>query len=184
MAAKYDSNSDTMTIANDTNKMTNTTTTLPQQQQRHYVGAGIILVRLDGPAARFLLLRGRDTGIWSFSKGHPEVTDHARPLRTAVRETYEETGLMNGRDYAIVGNSVRFGKRPYWLGVVMPEAVNRVRVAHAEHDLAAWLTHSEIEDLKMRTNTDVRVWASKAARPNSMFAHTLRFVQGLTPVGA
>lgn len=177
MVCKYDNNSDTMMIVNST-KMT--TEQQHDQNNRHYVGAGIILVRMDGDTARFLLLRGRDTGIWSFSKGHPELTDRARPLRTAVRETYEETGLMNGRDYAIVGNSVRFGKRPYWLGVVVPEAVSRVRVAHAEHNMAAWLTHTEIESLKMNTNTDVRVWATKAARPNSTFAHTLRFVQGIT----
>lgn len=172
----------TMTNANDNDNNNTKNRVLQKQQGRHYVGAGIILVRLDGEAARFLLLRGRDTGIWSFSKGHPEETDHARPLRTAVRETYEETGLMNGRDYAIVGNSVRFGKRPYWLGVVMPDSLDRVRVAHAEHNMAAWLTHSEIEDLKMSTNTDVRVWSTKAARPNSTFAQTLKFVQGLVSV--
>jgi 8-oxo-dGTP pyrophosphatase MutT (NUDIX family) len=136
-----------------------------------YVGAGIILTRLDGNEPRFLMMCGRDTTVWSFSKGHPEISDRNNPLRTAVRETHEETGLLNDRDYTIVGDSTRFGKRPYWVGVVKPEAFTRLRVARKEHSMAAWLTWNEISQLN--TNTDVRVWLKKSNGAYSNFTNII-----------
>lgn len=133
-------------------------------------GAGIILVRNDGPL-RFFLLRGRASGIWSFAKGHPEICDDANLLRTAIREAYEETGLQAGVDYQFVGDSQRFGKRPYWIGLVHPGAVNRMRLAHSEHNMGAWFTVAEID--RLRTNVDVRAWAKKAQSPNSNFVARL-----------
>lgn len=124
-----------------------------------YAGAGLILTRLDDGMLRFLVLRGREGGIWSFSKGRPEVRDLGRPLRTAVRETQEETSLINEQDYMIFGHSIRFGKRPYWLAVVRPEAVSRIRLSQREHDAAGWFTWAEIE--RLNTNTDVRAWIKK-----------------------
>jgi 8-oxo-dGTP pyrophosphatase MutT (NUDIX family) len=131
-----------------------------------YAGAGLILTRLDGGMIRFLVLRGREGGIWSFSKGRPEARDVGRPLRTAVRETQEETGLINEQDYAIFGHSIRFGKRPYWLAVVRPEAVNRIRLSQREHDAAGWFTWAEIE--RLPTNTDIRAWIKKTG-PDTAF---------------
>ena len=65
--------------------------------KKTYVGAGIILAKPDAEYGhRFLVLKGRDTGVWSFSKGHPELHDKETPLRTAVRETFEETGIRVG----------------------------------------------------------------------------------------
>lgn len=124
-----------------------------------YAGAGLILTRLDEGMIRFLVLRGREGGIWSFSKGRPEVHDLGSPLRTAVRETQEETGLVNKQDYTIFGHSIRFGKRPYWLAVIHPDALDRIRLSQREHDAAGWFTWSEIEHLT--TNTDVRAWLKK-----------------------
>jgi 8-oxo-dGTP pyrophosphatase MutT (NUDIX family) len=108
---------------------------------------------------RFLVLRGREGGIWSFSKGRPETCDTGSPLRTAVRETYEETGLVNEQDYIIYGHSIRFGKRPYWLAVVLPEAVSNLRLSQREHDAAGWFTWDEVS--RLTTNTDVRAWTKK-----------------------
>ena len=141
--------------------MTNTTKPgAPVWKAKAYAGAGIILTRMDGPVPQFLCLRGRKTGVWSFSKGHPEAIDAGVALRTAARETYEETGMEAGVDYAIIGTSVRYGKRPYWMGILKPGAAERIQLARAEHDAAVWLTQNEIAQL--RGNTDVRAWVRKA----------------------
>lgn len=141
----------------------------PVWKARNYTGAGIILTRLDGSVPRFLCLRGRKTGVWSFSKGHPEQADEGKALRTAARETHEETGLVAGVDYTIIGASVRYGKRPYWAGLLVGDAATRIRVARKEHDMAAWFTMDEIR--KLRGNTDVRAWAKKA---DGAFIETLK----------
>jgi 8-oxo-dGTP pyrophosphatase MutT (NUDIX family) len=137
-------------------------TILANQTKREYVGAGIILVKDD----TYLLLKGKATGVWSFSKGHPESEDIGMPLNTAARETYEETGLIAGRDYDIIGDSIRFGKRHYWIGIMRPDA-RRVIVARAEHETAAWFSWTEIQNLK--ANTDVRCWIKKSQGPNGKF---------------
>ena len=115
---------------------------------------------------RFLLLKGRETGIWSFSKGHPEVVDKENALRTAARETFEETGLSSCQDYSIIGNSIRFGKRPYWVGLVTDPEVT-VRLSPREHSAWGWFTLAQISDLT--TNTDVRSWLQKSQGANSEF---------------
>lgn len=140
----------------------------------NYVGAGIILTRCDNGLVRHLLLCGRETGVWSFSKGHPEPEDNETPLRTAARETYEETGLVAGQDYLIIGSRIRFGKRPYWLGLMLPGA-RPVKIAAKEHTAAAWLTPSEIAALPTAVaNIDVRAWVKKGASETGMWQHTLR----------
>jgi 8-oxo-dGTP pyrophosphatase MutT (NUDIX family) len=138
-----------------------------------YVGAGILLMRLGatpGEAPRFLLLRGTDTGIWSFSKGHPEAEDGGDPFRTALRETREETGYELGRDYTLVSDiAVRLGKRPYWVGLMT--AATKLRLAPSEHSDAGWFTWSEVG--RLVTNTDVRAWVKKAAIPSSGFGRLM-----------
>lgn len=49
---------------------------------------GTIIV---SPSERYLLVRGRATGKWSFPKGHLEFNEE--PLACAMRELYEETGI-------------------------------------------------------------------------------------------
>lgn len=143
----------------------------------NYVGAGIILFRLvagEG-APRFLLLQGRDTGIWSFSKGHPEPEDAGEPFQTAIRETREETGYVIGRDYTLLSNThVRLGKRPYWIGIMTPGASMRPCLAPGEHVAFGWFTWSEVGGLV--SNTDVRAWYKKAVIGNSGFTRLLASV--------
>jgi 8-oxo-dGTP pyrophosphatase MutT (NUDIX family) len=147
-------------------------------QSQKYVGAGVILVALS-QGRRYgqgephdsgetqeqiqeplvLLLLGRTSGVWSFSKGHPEEVDRGSPLRTAVRETQEETGYIAGLHYNIMGDSLRFGKRPYWVGI-MKDNVAPVKLATAEHSAAGWFTATEAAALN--TNTDVRAWIKKS----------------------
>lgn len=155
--------------------------TIVAETKRKYPGAGIILVRPDPQKAeRYLLLKGRDTGVWSFSKGHPEERDAEAPLRTAVRETLEETGLVAGTDYKIIGNSIRFGKRPYWIGLVQNTGAQIV-ISQSEHTEAAWFTWDEIIDLN--TNTDVRSWLKKSRAPSSNFRCLLGAVSSLKTQG-
>lgn len=122
------------------------------------VGAGIILVRCTENSTQYLLLKGCSSGIWSFSKGHTESVDNGSALRTAVRETQEETGLRAGVDYDIIGNSIRFGKRPYWIGVVRGDPT--VVVSQNEHTEAQWFTREEI--LALNSNMDVRDWIKRS----------------------
>jgi 8-oxo-dGTP pyrophosphatase MutT (NUDIX family) len=122
-----------------------------------YVGAGIVLV--SPCRTRYLLLKGH-SGIWSFPKGHTEFSDKNTPLRTACRETYEETGFIAGTDYTIVGDFIRFGKRPYWVGIMRQDTVPCI--AEREHSEAAWLTAEDIG--AMTINSDVRDWTKKIGR--------------------
>jgi 8-oxo-dGTP pyrophosphatase MutT (NUDIX family) len=142
----------------------------------NYVGAGIILVNFEGDTTRYLLLRGTESGVWSFSKGHPEICDRNSPLRTAVRETQEETGLRCGLDYDIMGDALRFGKRPYWIGIVRPESTGEIRLTAREHNSYGWFTVDEI--LAMNTNCDVRTWVKKAKGP-SKFSHTMGVITSM-----
>ena len=148
-------------------------TIISQRTKLPYVGAGIILTRIgDKGEQHYLLLKGRDTGVWSFSKGHSEISDYDSPLRTAVRETFEETGLRAGQDYRIIGNSIRFGKRPYWVGLMTENAVPVV-VSRAEHSVAGWFSWEEI--CQLNANCDVRCWLKKSRGPNGQFMRLTSF---------
>ena len=135
-----------------------------------YVGAGIIIVSLGFNEPRYLMLKGAKSGVWSFPKGHPDTVDVGSQLRTAVRETYEETGYNAGCEYDIIGNPIRFGKRPYWLGVIR-DSVSEVRINCSEHSESAWLTWEEISALN--ANTDVRAWVKKGRLPGGVFMQLL-----------
>lgn len=47
---------------------------------------------------RILIVQGRETGKWSFPKGH-KSTANEQPLDCAQRETWEETGISLGKNY-------------------------------------------------------------------------------------
>ena len=110
-------------------------------------GAGIILVYGN----RVLLLKGVKTGIWSFPKGHSEPND-ADLLATAVRETREETGYVNGVDYTI-GERVRLDKRVYWKGHV---TTLKRPIISEEHTHWRWVLLDEIDWLNV--NSGVKEW--------------------------
>ena len=121
-----------------------------------YVGAGIII---SHPLTNtYLLLKGR-SGIWSFPKGHSESIDKGDLKQTAIRETFEETGL-GVRDYTITDSRFkRFGKCPYWMGFVdLSKTTTPIRINKDEHSEYKWFTYTDIQRLAKQTNCDVRSW--------------------------
>jgi len=110
-------------------------------------GAGIVLIYKD----RVLLLKGIKTGIWSFPKGHAEQNDKDL-METAVRETKEETGYIQGLDYTL-GERLRLDKRVYWKGYV--SSSKRPLISN-EHSHWRWVTVDEINWLNV--NSGVREW--------------------------
>ena len=91
-----------------------------------------------------------------------------------MRETEEETGFIVGRDYTIIGNSIRFGKRPYWLGLMNEDCPGTLTLSPREHSQFAWLSWTEI--CWRNHNIDVRDWVKKSQSPNSEFTRLLGFV--------
>ncbi len=55
------------------------------------IGAGIIATHFCGDNIRILLVRGKQSGKWSFPKGHAEPNEDL--IGTAIREMREETGI-------------------------------------------------------------------------------------------
>jgi 8-oxo-dGTP pyrophosphatase MutT (NUDIX family) len=153
--------------------MKTTTQTIP--------GAGVILFRFRSESCEpeFLLLKGRDTGVWSFPKGHPEAADNGEALQTAIRETYEETGYIYGEDYHICGGSIRFGKRPYWVGYL--SSTKLPRLTAREHARYAWFTKAELESgrSEIQANLDVRGWLR---RSSTAFQEAIRSWSVVEPV--
>jgi len=155
--------------------MKTTTNTIP--------GAGVILFRFrvrsedcdSDPDPEFLLLKGRDTGVWSFPKGHPEAADNGEALLTATRETYEETGYLYDKDYHICGGSIRFGKRPYWVGYLSSARMPLLR--SREHTRYAWLTKAELEVSGIQANLDVRGWLRRTSAAFQEAIHYWRSLQ-------
>jgi 8-oxo-dGTP pyrophosphatase MutT (NUDIX family) len=116
-------------------------------------GSGVIMTHGN----KVLLLEGANTGIWSFPKGHPEVEDCSSALRTAIRETWEETGFIYGVDYHIIGQAPRIGRRVYWDATTKmnKEPVLRSR----EHRSWRWVSPEEI--MTLQVNSDVKKWVSR-----------------------
>lgn len=72
----------------------------------NYAGAGLIVFSSD--CNHLLLVHDARSGKWGFPKGHREDTDDS-DLKTAMRECYEETGLVMD-DYAIYGDPFKVTK--------------------------------------------------------------------------
>lgn len=62
-------------------------------------GAGLVIYHPSDWAV--LLVRDTRTNMWSFPKGRAEAWDRDL-IETAVRETYEETGMVLDKDYKLL----------------------------------------------------------------------------------
>lgn len=72
----------------------------------NYAGAGLILLSSDLTST--LLVHDTRSAKWGFPKGHREPED-ANDLQTAVREMWEETGLV-ATDYKVCDESFKISK--------------------------------------------------------------------------
>jgi 8-oxo-dGTP pyrophosphatase MutT (NUDIX family) len=124
---------------------------------------------VKGEEVRYLLLKGADTGIWSFPKGHTEPED-LTPVDTAVREALEETSLRVDIDYRITRQSIRYGRNLYWEAEVVHYFTPRIILRDREHSTYLWLTLDEINKVEpTKVNRDIRDWL-RTIYP-TIFAH-------------
>jgi hypothetical protein len=135
-------------------------------------GAGLILMDLSGPSPRVLLMKSRRDKCWCFVKGRYVQEDRGYSLNTAVRKTTQITGLINVRDYRIIGRQMKFGKRMYWIGILNAASSGTVvRPQLFKYSDAIWADIEKVDFLN--NSSDVRHWLQKGTAPNGMFQKTL-----------
>ena len=96
---------------------------MPRRKPR-ILSAGVVLVRAEAGAWRFLLLRAYQ--YWDFPKGRTEAGE--TPRQAACREVSEETGIDDlqfrwGEDYIETGPYARGKVARYYLAETQSEAV-------------------------------------------------------------
>ena len=101
------------------------------------------------PQGRFLLVRGRATGKWSFPKGHLEGVES--PLECARRELFEETGLRL-KDLSPSTRLFKLRVARYFLFRTSAEAKLCAQDSREVMDLK-WFTFDEIQ--RLQGNVDV-----------------------------
>lgn len=121
----------------------------PASKEKQQVVAGFVIFRKTHEGIKFLFLYRRG-GYWNFPKGHFEKGENA--LKTALRETQEETGLKNG-DLHIVPNfktTVRFhffhdGHKIHDTVILYLAETHQahVTIAPREHSGYAWFTYHD-----------------------------------------
>ena len=111
-------------------------------------GAGVILLRNQ----EVLLVKNAYTGSWGFTKGTREEYDESY-LANAIREVIEESGYYEGIDYTLFDGPCRFGKRPYWFGIVHTQMP--VRMNHTDHIDIKWHT---VNGKIKNPNKDLEAW--------------------------
>ena len=111
-------------------------------------GAGVILLRNQ----EVLLVKNAYTGSWGFTKGTREEYDESY-LANAIREVIEESGYYEGIDYTLYDGPCRFGKRPYWFGIVHTQMP--VRMNHTDHIDIKWHT---VNGKIKNPNKDLEAW--------------------------
>jgi bis(5'-nucleosidyl)-tetraphosphatase len=102
----------------------------------------------QSPARRYLLVKGRRGGKWSFPKGHRE--DGETNLECALRETVEETGLDLSEKTPATSYNLYAGEYFYFAMEDEPEPQPQDVGEIAE---AKWVTENEMRS--MRVNVDV-----------------------------
>jgi 8-oxo-dGTP pyrophosphatase MutT (NUDIX family) len=123
-----------------------------------YKSAGIILFKDNA----VLLVQDKQSQKWSFPKGASEPEDKESVLNTAVRETYEEVGLIKDIDYTLSStNPVKFPYDAYYLfGKINPDA--NPKVNDEEGLCVQWFTPDEIkEKIWNFTNNHIKHFVSK-----------------------
>ena len=126
----------------------------PGMQSNNEVYGSIVV----SPQQRFLLVRGRATGKWSFPKGHLEGAES--PLDCARRELFEETGVSL-KDYGPSTGLFRLRMAHYFLFRV-PTEFRLWAMDSREVMDHRWFTFQEIQHLQ--GNVDVSEFVRKMQR--------------------
>jgi 8-oxo-dGTP pyrophosphatase MutT (NUDIX family) len=101
---------------------------------------------------KFLVVRGKDTGIWSFPKGR--MDDNEDEEVCAIREVYEETGILI--DNLKENDRLKLGRNTYF--IINVDDINKYNTFNIkdtfEVDVVEWKTFSELK--KLSCNKDIR----------------------------
>ena len=101
---------------------------------------------------KFLVVRGKDSGIWSFPKGR--MNDDEDEEVCAIREVYEETGILieslKGKE------RLKIGRNTYFIIYVDSiDEYNQFSINDTyEVDIVEWKSFSELKNLSF--NKDIR----------------------------
>ena len=101
---------------------------------------------------QFLVVRGKDSGIWSFPKGRMDENEDEEVC--AIREVYEETGIVIS---SLEGkNKLKIGRNTYFIIYVDTiDEYNQFNIKDTyEVDVVEWKTFSELKGLSC--NKDIR----------------------------
>ena len=118
-----------------------------QQLRRPLIYGGIVCTRVE-TEIYYALVQGRQTGKWSFPKGH--ANEGEEPLKCALREIEEETGLTGLVEENRVCGKVGYGN--YFL-FILPSMVPLKAVDTKEIMATAWVSVEQMHE--MNVNADV-----------------------------
>ena len=105
------------------------------------VGAGIIAMHFEGSNIKILLVRGKQSGKWSFPKGHTEPNEDI--IQTGIREMREETGIEI--EESQIDKRVKLGEYMFFL-VRMYEQ-EYVRKQESEIIESKWMDYEDVMKL-------------------------------------
>jgi len=108
------------------------------------IGAGIIPIHFCGDNIRILLVRGKQSGKWSFPKGHLEQNEDL--IGTAIREMKEETNIdVSERD---IDKRITLGDYTFFL--VRMYKLEKVTKQESEILEYSWMLLEDIMKLDMK----------------------------------
>jgi 8-oxo-dGTP pyrophosphatase MutT (NUDIX family) len=117
-----------------------------------YKNAGIILTKDD----KILLVQDKESLKWSFPKGAAEAIDNHDPKNTAIRETYEEAGLVPEADYTfdyLVPQHFPHNGL-YYIATAKPTATPKIN--DDEVLQVRWCTRADVSAIWGQTNMHIK----------------------------
>lgn len=135
---------------------------------------GTIIV---SPYGRVLLVQGRETGKWSFPKGH--ITEQDTQL-CAIRETFEETGIVLPH---VVRPRFTFTAGKYYLYYLDHEP--SVKIGDSKEIMNyGWFNDQELKSGELLCNVDVSVFIKRYLRllQKKICVETTSLEYGVSPV--
>jgi 8-oxo-dGTP pyrophosphatase MutT (NUDIX family) len=112
----------------------------------HSLVYGTIIV---SPNNKILLIKGRKSGKWSFPKGHSEPNE--TELESALRETYEETGLKLHHNFK---KRIQLSTGIYFLYYVSERECKPIDTAEVID--IAWVSSNSMKQMKV--NIDINTF--------------------------